>query len=60
MQCYQCAWCGLKYAMLSVYLVQVKVYNAISVAGAGLDYAMLSEYLVMVRVYNAICVAGEG
>jgi hypothetical protein len=53
-------------------MVQVKVYNDISVHGAGysiqcyqctwcrLKYTMLSEYLVKVKVYNAISVSGDG
>ena len=60
MQCYQCTWCKLKYTMLSLYLVQVKVYNDISVPECRLKYAMLSVYLVKVKVYNAISVPGAG
>ena len=58
--------------MLSEYLVQVKVYNAISVPDKGqsiqcyqctwcrVTYTMLSVYLVKVKVYNAISVPGVG
>ena len=58
--------------MLSVYLVQVKVYNAISVPGVGysiqcypctrcmLKNTMQSVYVVQVKVYNAINVPGVG
>ena len=46
--------------MISVCLVQVKVYNAISVPCEGKKYIMLSVYLVRVNVYNAISVLGEG
>ena len=57
--------------MLSVYLLKVKVYNAISVPGEGesmqcyqctwcrLKYTMLSVYLAKVKVYNALSVPGE-
>ena len=48
-QCHQCTWCRLKYTMLSEYLVQVKVYNA-----------MLSVYLMKVKIYNDISVPDEG
>ena len=58
--------------MISVYLMKVRVYNAISVPGecysvqcyqstcCRLKYTMLSVYLVKVKVYNAISVPGEG
>ena len=62
----------LKYTMLSVYLVKVKVYNSISVHGVcqsiqchqctwcKLTYAMLSVYLVQLRLCKAIRVPGDG
>ena len=46
--------------MLSVYLVKVKVYNAIRVPVDRLKYTILSVYLVKVKVYNAISLPGEG
>ena len=68
MQCYQCTSCRLKYAMLSLYLVKVKICNDITVPGGGyniqcyqftwcrLKYTMLSVYMVQVKVYNVISV----
>ena len=46
--------------MLSVYLVKVKVYNAISVPGVRLKYTMLSVYLVKVKVLQCISVPVVG